>query len=102
MPVTSISVWGFSCVNSGGSRWMGIRLPVSTPAALVDRVAEQVEHAAEHALAHGHAHRPAGVGDVLPAHEPVGRAQRHAADLAAAEVLLHLAHELPLLSAETV
>src|SRR5204863_2234720 len=55
-------------------------------AALVDRLAEEVEHAAQRFLADGHRDGRAGVDTVEPAAQSVGRAQRHGADLAAAEV----------------
>ena len=37
---------------------------------------------------------PSGVDDVLAADQAVGRAERDAADLAAAEMLLDLAHQM--------
>src|SRR5262249_52336120 len=62
-------------------------------AAAIDRVAQQVEHPAECLLTDRHLDRGAGVGYLHAADEAVGRAQGHAADAVATEVLLHLAGE---------
>ena len=63
-------------------------------AALVDRFAQQVEDAAQGGFAHRHANGAARVDALLTADEAIGAAQCHAANAAAAEVLLHFAHEL--------
>jgi hypothetical protein len=63
-------------------------------AAVVDRLAQQVEHAAERGLAHRHRERGAGIDHRLAANQAVGRAECHAANLAAAEMLLHLADQV--------
>ena len=57
----------------------------------VDRLAEQVEDAPQRLLADGHGHGSTGVGDRHAADQAVGRAEGHAADAVAAQVLLHLA-----------
>ena len=54
----------------------------------------QVEHAAERTLADRHLDRRAGVEALHAADHAVGAAQGHAADPAAAEVLLHLAGQV--------
>ena len=59
----------------------------------VDGVAEHVEHAPERHLAHRHGDRCAGVADLGPAGEAVGRRHGDGADPVVAQVLLHLAHE---------
>ena len=96
MPVSKTSVLGERLVERG-------RVAVDRPAlrgvdraAAVDRLAEQVEDPAERLLADRHAHRAAGVDDRHPADQAVGRAQGHAADAVAAEVLLHLAGQVDL------
>src|SRR3954449_10143609 len=63
-------------------------------AALVDRLAEQVEDAPERDVADRHGDRPAGVDDLGPAREAVGRVHRDRADAVVAEVLLHLADQV--------
>ena len=65
-------------------------------AAAIDRVAEQVEHAAECLLADRNAHGVPGIGHRHAADQPFGRAQGHAADPIAAEVLLDLAGQVDL------
>jgi hypothetical protein len=60
-------------------------------AAVVDRLAEQVEDAAERFLADGDGDGRAGIGDVHPAAQAVGRSQRHRADASAAQVRRDLA-----------
>jgi hypothetical protein len=79
MPVSKSSVRVESSVTGGGSRWIGQRSFVS---------------AAERGLAHGHRERGAGVDHRLAANQAVGRAEGHAANLAAAEMLLHLADQV--------
>ena len=59
----------------------------------VDGVAEHVEHAPQRHLAHRHGDRGAGVADLGPAGEAVGRRHGDGADPVVAQVLLHLAHE---------
>ena len=65
-------------------------------AAAVDRLAEQVEHAAQRGLADRHLDRRAGVDALHAADHAVGAAQGHAADAAAAQVLLHFAGQVEL------
>ena len=96
MPVSNSSVLGDRSSNCGGSRWIGRRSVASTGPRPSIGLAEQVEDPAERLLADGHGDRPAGVDDVHAAGQAVGRAQGHAADAAAAEVLLHLAGQVDL------
>ena len=62
--------------------------------ALVDDLAEQVEDAPERHVADRHGDRAAGVDDLGPAREAVGRVHRDRTDAVVAEVLLHLADEV--------
>src|SRR4051812_42737199 len=63
-------------------------------AALVDRLPEEVEDAPEGHVADRHGDRAAGVDDLGPASEAVGRVHRDRADAVIAEVLLDLADEV--------
>jgi hypothetical protein len=93
MPVSNISAAVDWSVNVGG--------PVDRPelgggvgAELVHRVADDVEDAAEHLLADGHRDGRAGVLDVLPAAEAVGRVHRDGPHHVAAEVGGHFEHQV--------
>ena len=57
----------------------------------VDRLAEQIEDAPKRFLADRHLHRFAGIGHGHAADQAVGRAESHAADAVASQVLLDLA-----------
>ena len=96
IPVSNCSVLGERSSNGGGSRWIGQRSCGVDRAAAVDRVAEQVEDPAQRLAADRHAHRAAGVDHRHAADQAVGRAQGHATDAVAAEVLLDLARQVDL------
>ena len=68
-------------------------LGLDRPAA-VDHVAGEIEHAAERTLADRHLDGRAGIEAFHAADHAVGVAQGHAADPAAAQVLLHLAGQI--------
>ena len=91
MPVSNCSVLGERSSKLGGSRWIGQRSVVTDRSSAVDRVAEQIEDASQRLLADRHAHRAAGVDDGHAPDQAVGRAQRHAPDAIAAQMLLDLA-----------
>ncbi len=96
MPVSNNSVLVDRSV-SGGRFAMNRPVIVGVDgAAAVDRVADQIEHPAEGRLADRHLDGAAGVEAFLAANHAVGAAQRHAADAAAAKVLLHFADEVHL------
>ena len=56
----------------------------------VDRLADHVHDAPERALADGNRDRPAGVGDLLAAHQALGNVHGDAAHCVFAELLGHL------------
>ena len=62
----------------------------------VDRLADEIENPSQRGLAHRHVHRRAGIDALHAADHAVGVAQGHAADPAAAEVLLHFAGQIEL------
>ncbi len=62
--------------------------------AAVHRLAQHVEDPAQGVLADRHRDRAARVGGRHPADQPVGGGHRHRAHLVAADVLLHLGHQL--------
>jgi hypothetical protein len=100
MPVSKISVFGSSCVNFGARRWIGQRsTSAAMSPALVHRLAEHVQDAAQRRLADGHRDGLPGVAHRHAAREAVRRRHGDRADLATADVLLHLGDELDVLAA---
>ena len=93
MPVSKISIFAESSPNFGGSRWIGQRSPVDGFLA-VDRIADHVPDAPERDVADRHRDRRAGVDDLRPARETVGRVHRDGAHAIVAEMLLHLRDQL--------
>ena len=71
------------------AKFVGLHRPL-----FIHGVAGDVEHAAHDGLAHGHGNRPAGVGDLESALEPVGGGHGDGAHPVVAEVLLHFERQL--------
>jgi hypothetical protein len=62
-------------------------------AAFIDRLADDVEDAAEGLRTNRHRDRPAAVGDLGAAHEPVSGVHRNRANDVLAELLRHFEHQ---------
>ena len=93
MPVTRICASVDWSAKVGAGWWMARVALRLDRAGFVDRLADHVHDAPERLVADRHRDRLAGIGDVLAAHQTLGRVHGDGADGVLAEMLGDLEHE---------